>query len=122
MVLIPEAPGELWNLYFPSTPKFQKKLSLKLLSRLFWPRLLACGTIVSGPPVPCDKVGTQKPATDALPPGPGCSLQTGHPALAYPAFRPCTFLTELLPQGPCLSALLGSWGAVTLGSVHLCGS
>ena len=125
MVLIPEAPGELWNLYFPSTPEVlshQKKLSLKLLSRLFWPRLPACGTVVSGWLIPCDKAGTQKPATDTLPPGPGCSLQTGLPALAHPAFRPCTFLTELLPQGPCLSAPLGSWGAGTPGSFRLCGS
>ena len=33
MVLIAEARGELWNLYFPSTPEVlshQKKLSLKL--------------------------------------------------------------------------------------------
>lgn len=41
-----------------------------------------------------------KPAMDALPRGPACGPQTGHPALAHPAFRPCTFLAELLPQCP----------------------
>ena len=37
MVLIPEARGELWNLYFPSAPEVlshQKKLSLKLSLKL----------------------------------------------------------------------------------------